>query len=96
MRPRLFPVLATGVLALSLLGPTGAQGDPGEPVAGPSLPEPAAAAAQEHATDALEEAHALFEERPRAEARELLAEGGARRHDGAQPAAPGTGRPRPG
>ena len=76
MRPRLFSVLATGVLALSLLGPTGAQGDPGEPVAGPSLPEPAAAAAQEHATDALEEAHALFEERPRAEARELLAEGG--------------------
>ncbi|WP_432476648.1 MXAN_6640 family putative metalloprotease [Nocardioides sp. GXQ0305] len=72
MRPRLLTALAAGALTLSLLGPTGAQADDPD-VSAPTPPDTTTA---EEATEVLEEAEELFEERPPAEAQELLADGG--------------------
>lgn len=78
MRPRLLTAIAAGALTLSLLGPTGpAVADPRE-LPGPSLPDAAAPTARERATDALEEAKALFADRPSAAARRVQTETGPR------------------
>ena len=80
MRLRLLPVVTTGVLALSLLVPTlgsASAAGPDREVTGPSLPGPASETAREQATDALDEAQAIFAERSPAAARRLLAAGGA-------------------
>jgi hypothetical protein len=75
MRLHLPAVLPAGALVLSLLGPAGtAAADPRE-LPSPSAPEATATAAPE-AADVLDEAQALFEDRSRAEARVLLADGG--------------------
>jgi hypothetical protein len=75
MRPRLLTALAAGALTLSLLGPVGAQADDPEVVPdGPSLPEQASETASEQATDALDQAQALFADRPSAAARQVQAE----------------------
>ncbi len=76
MRPRLLPVLATGVLTLSLLGPVTAVADDRE-VTGPSLPAQASDTARERAEAALSRAQALFAEKSPAAAK--------RRDSGAEP-----------
>ena len=80
MRSRLLPLVTAGALTLSLLVPalgSASAADPELVPSGPSLPEPAPESDREAATDALHEAQALFEDRSRAEARDLLAAGGA-------------------